>query len=171
MRIELVPYSAEYLPLFVRWRAQAATRRHNPLRDLDLDALRAMLESEGTASSADPLGRRWFVRVDDAVVGSVAYRGVNTMMGHAEIAYGFCESAHGRGIGTASVRMLVDRVFAETPLRRLFAFVHDENVASCRLLERLGFTREGVLREHYVIEGAPADEVVYGVLRREWEAR
>ncbi len=168
MTIELVPYSPAYLPLFLRWRSQAATRRHNPLKAFDAAALREMLEKESTPTSPDTAGCRWFVRVDGAVVGSVAYKDVNPTMGFAEIAYGFCESVHGRGIGTAAVRMLVDRVFTETSLRRLFAYVHDENVASCKLLARLGFTREGLLREHFIIEGVPANEVVFGLLRREW---
>ena len=168
MNVELVPYAPEYLPLFLKWRSQAATRRHNPIRPLDPDALQAMLAQEGALHPTETPGYRWFVRLDGVVVGNVAYKNVNPTMRTAEIAYGFCESVHGRGVGTASVRRLVDRVFAETDLRRLYALVHDENVASCRLLERLGFAREGLLREHFVIEGRPANEVYYGLLRREW---
>ena len=52
-----------------------------------------------------------------------------------------------------------------TDLRKLLAMVHVDNIASCRLLERLGFQREGLLREHYLIEGEPVDEVLYGLLR------
>ena len=170
MHIDLVPFSPEYLPLFFRWRQQASTRRHNPLDVLDLAALHASLAAEPTAPAPDVPGCRWFVRADGAVVGSVSYKNVNTTMGYAEIAYGFCETVHGRGIGTAAVRQMVDRVFAETTLRRLVAYVHDTNAASCRLLERLGFTREGLLREHFVIQGEPANEVAYGLLRREWPA-
>ena len=62
----------------------------------------------------------------------------------------------------------MDRVFRETPLRKLFAYVHAQNTPSRRLLERLGFAQEGLLREHYLIDGAPADEAFYGLLRREW---
>ena len=168
MHIELVPFSPEYLPLFFRWRQQEATQRHNPLDALDLAALHARLAAEPTAPTPDAAGCRWFVRADGAVVGSVSYKNVNPAMGFAEIAYGFCESVHGRGIGTEAVRQMVERVFAETSLRRLVAYVHDTNVASCRLLDRLGFTREGLLREHFLIRGEPANEVAYGLLRREW---
>jgi len=62
----------------------------------------------------------------------------------------------------------VDKVFAETTLRKLIAMVHDQNQASCRVLEKLGFQEEGLLREHYVISGEARDEVLYGLLRREW---
>jgi ribosomal-protein-alanine N-acetyltransferase len=50
----------------------------------------------------------------------------------------------------------------------LLAYVHEENVASCRVLEKLGFQEEGLLREHYVINGAAANEILYGLLKREW---
>ena len=88
-------------------------------------------------------------------------------MNTAEIGYGVAEEHHRKGIGTNAVRLLVDKVFSETHLRKLFAHVHSGNTASCRLLERIGFKREGVLREHYLVNGMPVDEVFYGLLRRE----
>lgn len=167
--IDLLPYSPAYFEPFLRWRGQAATVRHNPLAPLTPLEVRVMLAAE--RSEIDGEGNyRWFVYADGAVVGSVSLKSANLRMGYAEIGYGLCESVHGRGVGTAAVRLLVTRVFARSSLRRLVAHVHDENVASCRLLDRVGFTREGVLREHYVIQGVPADEVVFGLLRREWEA-
>ncbi|MDP2317073.1 MAG: GNAT family protein [Pseudomonadota bacterium] len=170
MNLELVPYSLEYLDAFARWRTQAATVRHNPLKSLSMPELQSMLEAEcADLGGEGDTGYRWFVRVDGAVVGSVSLKNVNVQMAYAEIGYGLCESVHGRGVGTEAVRHLVDRAFGGTSLRRLVAYVHDQNEASCRLLARLGFAREGVLREHYVIGGQPADEVVYGLLRREWE--
>jgi RimJ/RimL family protein N-acetyltransferase len=89
-------------------------------------------------------------------------------MGYAEIGYGISEAYHARGIGTAAVAMLVHKVFAETQMRKLIAFVRDENLPSCRLLEKLGFQREGLLREHYIINGHPENEVLFGLLKREW---
>lgn len=74
----------------------------------------------------------------------------------------------GKGIATAAVTLLVEKIFRETNLRRLLAYVHEENVASCRVLEKLGFQEEGLLREHYVINGAAANEILYGLLKREW---
>ena len=70
----------------------------------------------------------------------------------------------------AAVRMLVDKVLAETALRKLVAYVHDQNRASCRVLEKLGFRQEGFLREHYIINGKPENEIVYGLLKSEWES-
>jgi ribosomal-protein-alanine N-acetyltransferase len=89
-------------------------------------------------------------------------------MGYGEIGYGLAESHQGKGIATAAVRLLVEKIFRKTNLRRLLAYVHEENIASCRVLEKLGFQEEGVLREHYVINGTAVNEILYGLLKREW---
>jgi ribosomal-protein-alanine N-acetyltransferase len=89
-------------------------------------------------------------------------------MGYGEIGYGFAESHHGKGIATAAVRLLVEKIFRETNLRKLLAYVHEENIASCRVLEKVGFQEEGLLRDHYLILGNPVNEILYGLLKQEW---
>ncbi|MHB2016781.1 MAG: GNAT family N-acetyltransferase [Candidatus Xenobia bacterium] len=163
----LVPYRPEFLDPFVRWRHQATTVRYNPLRPLDFAQLKATLEREGSDLTFPSSAYRWFVELDGEVVGSISLKEISEMMRYAEIGYGFDEAVHGRGIGTAAVRLAVERIFAETHLRKLIAYVHVDNTASCRLLERLGFRREGLLREHYLIDGKPVDEAFYGLLRGE----
>ena len=54
-------------------------------------------------------------------------------------------------------------------LRKLPAYVHDKNLASCKVLQKLGFTQEGLLREHYLINGVPENELLFGLLKREWK--
>ena len=63
---------------------------------------------------------------------------------------------------------LIDCAFGEMNLRRLEARVEAPNTASAGLLKRLGFTREGVLRERWLTEGKPVDAEIYGLLREEW---
>jgi RimJ/RimL family protein N-acetyltransferase len=54
-----------------------------------------------------------------------------------------------------------------TPLRKLIAYVHEGNTPSRRVLEKTGFQAEGLLREHYLIDGMPVNEVIYGLLRKD----
>lgn len=170
MNVKLLAYQRAFLEPFIEWRNQPLSVRHNPLKTMTRQEIGQMLESEG--SELKDLRKyesyRWFVGLENEVVGSVSLKNISHSMGYAEIGYGIAESHHRRGIATAAVRLLVDKVFAETTLRRLIAFVHDQNQASCRVLEKLGFKEEGILREHYMINGEPKDEVIYGLLRREW---
>ena len=62
---------------------------------------------------------------------------------------------------------LVDKIFMESELYRLMAYVYEANLASIRILEKIGFVREGVLRKHYLINGKRVNEVIFGLLRDE----
>jgi len=131
-----------------------------------------MLQSEGSdlADLKKYQAYRWFVQLDQDVVGAVSLKNISHSMGYAEIGYGIAKNHRGRGIATEAVRLLVTKVFNETELRKLTALVHDRNHGSRRVLEKLGFRREGLLREHYLINGKPVDEVLYSVLKQEWSA-
>jgi ribosomal-protein-alanine N-acetyltransferase len=109
------------------------------------------------------------VQLGDEVIGTLSAMNPSWGMGYIEIGYMLAASHHGRGLGTRAVALLVAKLFRETELYRIFATISVENIASIKLLERLGFIREGVLREHYLIQGRRVDEAIYGLLRHEWE--
>ncbi|MBD0672125.1 GNAT family N-acetyltransferase [Streptomyces sp. CBMA156] len=73
--------------------------------------------------------------------------------------------ARGRGIGTRAQRLLVDYLFAHTPVMRLEADTEAGNLAEQRVLEKLGFTREGVQRAVTFRAGEWRDVVRYSLLR------
>jgi ribosomal-protein-alanine N-acetyltransferase len=107
------------------------------------------------------------VRSDDVLVGTVS-ASPNAQMGTAELGYQLDQAHHGRGLGTRSVALLVECCFTHPALRRLHATVAVDNHPSRHLLARLGFVHEGTLRAHFLIDGVPTDECVYGLLREEW---
>jgi len=71
----------------------------------------------------------------------------------------------GRGVGTAAQRLLVEYLFATTLANRLQAITDVENLAEQRVLERIGFRREGVMRGLAFIGGRWRDGVLYARLR------
>ncbi len=88
----------------------------------------------------------------------------------AEVGYSIRRDAWGRGLGTAALRVLVEFAFGPLDLRRLEADVDPRNTASLRLVEKLGFVREGYLRERWELAGEIQDAVYFGLLKREWLA-
>lgn len=170
--LKLVPYQSSFLESAIAWRSQPKSLRHNPIQAMTKAEVAAMFESAG--SDLSDLRKyetyTWFVALSGNVVGSVSLKNISHSMGYAEIGYGIGEKHHAKGIGTASVKLLVDKIFTETALRKLMAFVHDENRPSCRVLEKSGFRREGLLREHYLINDVPVNEILYALLRHEWTA-
>jgi RimJ/RimL family protein N-acetyltransferase len=64
--------------------------------------------------------------------------------------------------------ILLDYAFRALGLRRLEADVDPRNSGSMRVLERLGFRHEGLLRERWKVNGELQDSVLLGLLEREW---
>ncbi len=71
----------------------------------------------------------------------------------------------GHGVGTTAQRLLVQYLFDTTPAHRLEAYTEVENIAEQRALEKVGFEREGVVREIVFRAGKWRDSILYALLR------
>jgi RimJ/RimL family protein N-acetyltransferase len=89
---------------------------------------------------------------------------------HRSASMGYClgQAAWGHGYATEAARALLQWAFDTLDLNRVQAETDTRNEASVRVLEKLGFVREGTLREDCVVNGEVSDSWVYGLLRREW---
>ena len=87
----------------------------------------------------------------------------------AEVGYVLGEAHWGRGLMKEALVALLAFAFDALKMRRVEAFVDGRNLASDRLLRRLGFTCEGTMRQHSVLKGIVRDSMVYGLLRDEWQ--
>jgi len=83
----------------------------------------------------------------------------------AEAGYAVASHARGRGVATRALRLLSAWAFDELKLERIELLIGTANVASERVAEQAGYTREGVLRWSYVKPGLRADQAIYGRLR------
>ena len=86
----------------------------------------------------------------------------------AELGYWLGKPFWGRGIATAAAREVTAYGFRELGLLRIDALVLTENMASIRVLEKVGYQREGLLRGVELKQGVPMDHFLYAVLRGEW---
>jgi ribosomal-protein-alanine N-acetyltransferase len=84
---------------------------------------------------------------------------------------GYCldDSAWGQGFATEAADALLQWAFDTLDLNRVQAETDTRNTASARVLEKLGFVREGMLREDCIVNGEVSDSWVYGLLRRQWK--
>lgn len=108
--------------------------------------------------------------LNGCVVGHVGFV-IDSRVRAAELGYSLARVHWGEGLALEAVRAGVDWAFPAYDLARVFARADARNERSWRLMERLGMTREGLLRQHRVAQDGTADEVVYGLLREEWEAQ
>lgn len=74
----------------------------------------------------------------------------------------------GRGIGKTALCILLDYAFTPLNLERVYSEVYDFNKRSQRLMESVGFTHEGILRQHEIHNGKRQDMYVFGILKDEF---
>ncbi|MFI8580476.1 Putative ribosomal N-acetyltransferase YdaF [Pseudomonas sp. THAF187a] len=86
----------------------------------------------------------------------------------AEIGFGIASSAWGRGYIQEAARELLRHGFEALGLNRVEAEIDPSNAASGRALERLGFSKEGLLRQRWIIDGHISDSALYGLLSEDW---
>jgi ribosomal-protein-alanine N-acetyltransferase len=109
-------------------------------------------------------------RVSDGVfIGWCGLTRWNPEYRSASMGYCLDDAAWGHGYATEGARALLQWAFDTLDLHRVQAEADTRNVASARVLEKLGFLGEGTLREDCVVNGDVSDSGVYGLLRREWQ--
>ena len=113
---------------------------------------------------------KWGLALRDSniVIGTTTLFNLNLDNGRAELGYAMGRAYWGKGYMNEALKAFVSHAFEVMGLRRLEADVDPRNVASIRTLERLGFQREGFLRERWHVNGEIQDAIFYGLLRREW---
>lgn len=89
----------------------------------------------------------------------------------AELGYGMSSLVWGRGYMHEALTALLDHGFETLDLHRVEADVDPRNAKSVRTLERLGFQKEGHLRQRWIVEGEVSDSALYGLLRDDWRSR
>jgi len=103
---------------------------------------------------------------DGSVLGGLTLRHFDPMRGVIEVGYWLFPDARGRGLATRAVQAVAREAFA-TGLWRLEAHVRIGNDASERVLERAGFTREGVKRRLLRHDGERVDATGFSLLAGE----
>ena len=108
------------------------------------------------------------ITVDNMVIGSIGiFRQGNIHRQTAELGYYIAEEYWGKGIMTEAVKQICEYVFANSDIIRIYAEPFAYNIASCRVLEKVGFQYEGTLRSNAVKNGRVIDMEMYSLLKAE----
>jgi ribosomal-protein-alanine N-acetyltransferase len=146
------------------------------VRWMDIDPLISLEEAQAIvdwakAQRATGAGVRWAIREGGAFVGTAGFNRIVVERGRrGEVAFDLARSFQRRGVMAGVLPAVMAFGFGPLRLNRLEAMVTPGNERSCALLERHGFTREGVLRGHDYWKGAWQDQIIYGLTRGDWEA-
>ena len=128
-----------------------------------------MTRAEAEKQLADASKTAYFIiqKKDGTNIGLIVHFGQSS--GSITIGYAIEPAEHGKGYGTEALQLMVDYLFLAKEIHRVQANTDPDNKASQRLLEKVGFKREGVSRKSSFVRGQWRDEYHYSILREEWK--
>ncbi|MET0237864.1 MAG: GNAT family protein [Kibdelosporangium sp.] len=137
---------------------------------VDEETARAFLQKYAERQAADD-GRIYGIWVDGVLAGGTLFRTFDMTMGVCEIGVWLAASAGGRGLMTSAVRHMIEWAVCVRGMSRVEWFCNPHNERSVAAAQRLGMTKEGLLRSSYSINGTRQDSLVFSLLAAEWLAR
>ncbi|TQM69229.1 RimJ/RimL family protein N-acetyltransferase [Actinomadura hallensis] len=174
-RLTLRPFSADDLEGLYAYQSLPEVARFLYWEPRTLEESRTFLRQKMMASTIEKEG--------DWLVLAVVWRQTGDLMGEVnlqwrsrehrqgEIGYIFNPAFHGKGFATEAAEVVLRLGFEGLDLHRVVGRLDGRNTASARVLERLGMRREAHLRQNEMVKGEWTDEVIYAMLRHEWEER
>lgn len=165
--MRLRPVQERDLPQFVRW-----------LQDRELTRWLAAIGDPPSLEEeydwwhdkrADPDSILWAIDSPEGrLVGTVELR-LTMRAERAEMGIAIHDKAQwNKGLGTDAARLVVDYAFEELNLNRVELTTDEENARAIRCYEKVGFVREGLLRQHRLVDGVFGNTLIMGILRDDW---
>lgn len=172
-RLMLRPYTADDFEAFFDLHRREDVARYLPWTPRDERAAREALERHRRLrleSDDDGVTLAAVDRDSGRLVGEfvLLLRSVEHQRG--EVGYVLHPSFAGRGLATEGARHILDLAFGRVGLRRVIARIDARNVASARVLTKLGMRHEAHLVQNELFKGEWTDEDDFAILRSEWQA-
>ncbi|MGG4166355.1 GNAT family protein [Rossellomorea vietnamensis] len=122
-------------------------------------------------STLNPRTRFVFAIIhDEMVIGAGEFNIRDFTNKGGEIGYIVNPDYWGKGIATEVATLLIDFGFGELKLHRIYATCDPRNTGSSRVLEKVGMTKEGRIREDLLMKDGWRDSLLYSVLEHEWKS-
>jgi [ribosomal protein S5]-alanine N-acetyltransferase len=151
--------------LFAMWSDPLAMRYFSFAAMTDMDQATARVERLlNTSTEGTSLVCIIELRETGAVLGNCDLFNANEQCRRAETGFCLQRDHWGSGYMFEAASALIEHAFGTLNLRRIEADIDPRNAASAKLLERLGFVREGFLRERWVVGDEVSDSALYGLL-------
>ncbi len=135
-----------------------------------LEAAKEELEHYCIKPFKENRGIRWGIvrKVGNELIGTCGYYDWNKTARRAEIGYDLDPPYWGQGIMTEALRTVLEYGFEKMRFNRIQAIIDSKNTRSIKLVFRLGFKKEGVLRQRSYFNGQFRDDVCFSLLKKEW---
>lgn len=111
---------------------------------------------------------KWFFveKKDGTKIGTMFHWFIGNLL---EISCILAPNERGKGYGTEATRLMVDYLFLSKDIARIQAHTDAGNIASQKVLQKVGFKREGIIRKSVFARGEWRDRALFSILREEWK--
>jgi ribosomal-protein-alanine N-acetyltransferase len=138
----------------------------------DAEFLKEKMKSRGGYTTYDRtvLSFLLVLKSTNETIGKSGYHNWYKDHRKAEIGYLLHKDENKRkGFMSEAMKAILDYGFNTMSLNRIEACIGPANIASQSLIKKYGFTREGLLRQHYIREGEIQDSLIFSLLKEEYE--
>ena len=171
-RLNLRPFEESDSEATYAYRSHPLVTRYWIVRPEAPEEVRAFLRRAREYSQVEPQTQFRFaviLKSTGQFLGGCGLDITNSAWRAGEIGYHLMPEFWGQGYGAEAARALVQFGFETLGLHRIFAECFPINIASARVMEKAGMTREAHLRQNKYIEGHWYDTLVYAILDHEWQ--
>lgn len=116
------------------------------------------------------LGIYWGIveKTSEKLIGMIGLNKMSLENKRAELSYELSQDYWGRGIMSSVIKEVANFSFDKMGLNRIEAMTSPKNLASCKVLEKNRFVKEGILREYRCSQGQYYDMAIYSLIKREF---
>lgn len=172
-RLLIRPVCMEDKEAMYRYRSHPETNRYLSLIPQTVDDVAEFI---GKTSSMVNVPGTWFQcvvieKASQTLIGDIGIHFLDTDPENrqAEIGYTLDREFRGKGYATEALTAIIGYLFHSLDKHRIIASIDPVNTDSVRLIERLGFRKEGHFRESIFFHGKWVDDLVYAILAKEWK--
>jgi len=169
-RISLVTQVSKFIPLIIRWN-NAPEVRHYARFALPTTAeqIKQWFEPAPERAARNVVFFTLYHNKDRRPIGSIGFFDINWLNRNAEITAVIGESDYwGKGIVGEAAKLIIKYGFEELNLHKIRAGVFNPNKRSLRAAEKLGFTKEGILKDELYVDGDYVDMHRFALFKRDW---
>lgn len=108
-------------------------------------------------------------KTTNEIIGDIGIHFIDHDNFQSEIGCTLNKAYHGKGIATETMRATIDYLFKILNKHRIVTSIDPRNIDSIKLVERLGFRKEGHFKQSLLIDGEWVDDIIYAKLKSEWK--
>lgn len=167
--VNLLPLNSEHIKLYVKWENNPNVRRYSRNTfPMTVEEYKKRFKPEKTSAKTRILFEIWHKK-DKKPIGFAEIHDISWLDRRALIGLLIGETEYwGQNLATEAGKLLIAYGFKELNLNKIYTAIFSPNIASWRCAEKIGMTREAVLKDHIYIDGKYYDDFKYCIFREQW---